>query len=236
MLSRTPLTHQINRLLVPQGMEYQAVCRGIKQTSANLEIIAIPVGIKPLTDFLRQWQQTPEFLNKSWTGLMVMGLGGSLSPKYRVGDVVLYRDCGDIQPIEEQWYHCDAVLSELVFQRLENQLFWGRGITSDRVISSAEEKRLLGQKYQGDVVDMEGIAILKWCQGLDIPLVMLRVISDNCQQDLPDLTPAFGKDGGLQPLILARQMLKNPSNSIHLIQSSLQSLKVLQQVTTNLFV
>ncbi|MEA5508828.1 purine phosphorylase [Crocosphaera sp. UHCC 0190] len=229
------MTHPIKTLLVPQGMEYQAVCRGIKQTSANLEIIAIPVGIQPVTEFLTRWQQTTEFLNKLPMGLMVMGLGGSLSPKYRVGDVVLYRDCGDIQAKQEQWYQCDAVLSELVFQGLGNQVFWGRGITSDRVICSAAEKRLLGQKYQGDVVDMEGMAVLKWCQGLGISLVMLRVISDNCQQNLPNLTAAFGENGGLQPLILAGQMLKNPSNSIHLISSSLRSLRVLEKVAKNLF-
>ncbi|MGB5772493.1 MAG: purine phosphorylase, partial [Crocosphaera sp.] len=131
---------------------------------------------------------------------------------------------------------CDHFLTKWVFQQLGNTTFWGRGITSDRVVCSAQKKLLLGQKYQADVVDMEGFALLNWSQQWGIPVAMIRVISDNCQQDLPDLTEAFGADGSLQPLILARQMLKNPSNSIHLIQSSLKSLQVLKETARKLIV
>ena len=159
-----------------------------------------------------------------------MGLGGSLSPTYSVGDVILYRDCGLMDDTQEEWGCSDEFLSEWVFEQLGNTKFWGRGITSDRIICSATEKLLLGKKYQADVVDMEGMALLKWSQQWDIPVAMIRVISDSCQQDLPDLSKAFNTDGSLQPFILTRQMLKNPSNSIHLIRSSLKSLGVLSEV------
>ncbi|MEM8777709.1 MAG: purine phosphorylase [Cyanobacteria bacterium P01_G01_bin.49] len=234
MLSRTHSLDQINSLigpidtlLVPQGMEYRAVCQGIGTSQGNLKLMPIPVGRQPVSNYLNQWQhQLPR-------GIMLMGLGGSLSQKYRVGDLVLYRDCGDLQ--EQQWYSCDYQLSELVFQKVGNRVSWGRGITSDRVISLAEEKCRLGEKYHADIVDMEGIAILNWCRSLDIPLVMLRVISDSCQQDLPDLTAAFDRDGNLSPLKLTYQLLKNPPNSIHLIRSSLQSLMTLQKLAKDLF-
>jgi len=39
---------------------------------------------------------------------------------------------------------------------------------------------------------------------------MLRVISDDCEHDLPDLTSALSPDGSLQPLPLAIGLLRQP--------------------------
>ncbi|MGK7942481.1 MAG: purine phosphorylase [Crocosphaera sp.] len=241
MLSRTHLHYNHNSLdpsfdtvLVPQGMEYKAVVSGMAKNRSKINIIAIPAGIEPLTRFLKQWQQSRDFINKLPQGLILMGLGGSLSPNYSVGDVILYRDCALMDDSQEEWASCNQFLNQWVFEQLGNRCFWGRGITSDRIICSAQEKLLLGKKYQADVVDMEGMALLKWSQQWNIPVAMIRVISDGCQQDLPDLSKAFNSDGSLQPFIITRQMLKNPSNSIHLIRSSLKSLRVLKEVANKI--
>ena len=241
MLSRTHSHYNPNSfnpsfdtVLVPQGMEYKAVVSEIAKNQSKIKTIAIPAGIEPFKRFLEQWQQSTDFLNKLPQGLILMGLGGSLSPSYSVGDVILYRDCGLINNSQEEWRYCNQFLSKWVFEQLGNTKFWGRGITSDHIICSAKEKLLLGKKYQADVVDMEGMSLLNWSQQWDIPVAMIRVISDSCQQDLPDLRDAFNTDGSLQPLILARQMLKNPSNSIHLIRSSLKSLRVLKEVANQI--
>ena len=241
MLSRTHSYYNPNsenpnfdNILVPQGMEYKAVCQGMDKNRSNIKIIAIPAGIEPLTKFLQQWQQTPNFLNKVPQGLILMGLGGSLSLNYAVGDVILCQECALMDDSQESKGQCNQFLTESLFKQLRNSTFIGKGITSDRVICSAKEKLLLGQKYQADMVDMEGYALLNWSQKLGIPVAMIRVISDGCQQDLPDLTEAFKEDGSLQPLILVRQMLRNPSNSIHLIRSSLKSLRVLREVANKI--
>ncbi|MDJ0580729.1 purine phosphorylase [Crocosphaera sp.] len=241
MLSRTHSHYNPNdqnpsfaTVLVPQGMEYQAVYQGIGINKSKFKIIAIPAGIQPLTNFLEQWQQSPNFLDKISQRLILMGLGGSLSLNYSVGDVILYKKCGLMDYSQESKGSCDQFLTNALFQQLGNMTIIGEGISSDRIICSAEEKLLLGKKYQADVVDMEGYALLNWSDKLNIPVAMIRVISDGCQQDLPDLTDAFMEDGSLQPLILARQMLKNPSNSIHLIRSSLKSLQVLQEVANTI--
>ncbi|ACB53148.1 hypothetical protein cce_3800 [Crocosphaera subtropica ATCC 51142] len=241
MLSRShshynpnPQNPAFDTVLVPQGMEYKTVRQGMGKNKSKVNIIPIPVGIKPLTNFLEQWQQCPDFLNKLPQGLILMGLGGSLSKKYSVGDVILYKKCGLMDDSQESKGQCNHFLTERLFQLLGNSTFMGTGITSDHVICSAQEKLLLGKKYQADVVDMEGYALWNWSQKLGIPVAMIRVISDNCEQDLPNLTKAFREDGSLQPLILARQMLKNPSNSIHLIRSSLTSLRVLKEVANKI--
>ncbi|EAM50253.1 hypothetical protein CwatDRAFT_2760 [Crocosphaera watsonii WH 8501] len=229
-----PKNPNFDTVLVPQGMEYKTVCDGMGKNSAKLDIIAIPAGIQPLTTFLQQWQQSPNFVNKVPQGLIMMGLGGSLSLNYSVGDVILYKKCGLMDYSQENKGSCNQFLTERLFKQLGNKTIIGEGISSDRIICSAEEKLLLGKKYQADVVDMEGYALLNWSEKLNIPVAMIRVISDGCQQDLPDLTGAFTEDGSLRPFIIARQMLTNPSNSIHLISSSLRSLQVLKEVSNKI--
>ncbi|ALF56018.1 phosphorylase [Nostoc piscinale CENA21] len=49
-------------ILVPQGAEYKAVCRGLRQNTGSIpRVLAIPVGMQPLTKYLQQWdkQQSP---------------------------------------------------------------------------------------------------------------------------------------------------------------------------------
>ncbi|MEW6497180.1 MAG: hypothetical protein AB1589_32455 [Cyanobacteriota bacterium] len=81
-------------ILVPQGAEYKAVCRGLSRVKSPKPIaVPIPVGPKALTQYLEQWQQAEEYLKISPSRVLVMGLCGSLSPHLGVGDIVVYQDC-----------------------------------------------------------------------------------------------------------------------------------------------
>ncbi len=231
------LKNCIDTILVPQGVEYQAVCRGFRdKNQALLNIIPIPTGISPLNNYLEQWQQTKEFVTHPPKAILLMGLGGSLSPNYRVGEAILYQECCLLQDdiLAQKWQTCDTKLSILVYHHFKNKMVRGKGLTSDRIITLAQEKQLLGERYQADVVDMEGIAVLEFGKTLNIPVTMIRVVSDNCQQNLPDLTLALETDGTLNPWKLSYQMLKSPLNSLHLIQSSLKALARLQQLSQEL--
>jgi len=64
-----------------------------------------------------------------------------------------------------------------------------RALTSDHIVWSAAEKPL-GQSYNAEVVDMEGFAALEVLSQAGV-VAMLRVISDDCEHDLPDLTSAL---------------------------------------------
>ena len=103
------------------------------------------------------------------------------------------------------------------------------------LIWSSSEKHQLGQVYQAGVVDMEGYALLKVLNRLGVAVAMLRVISDDCYYDLPDLNFAINPDGKLEPLPLAMGMLRQPIAATRLIRGALQGLRVLQQVTADLF-
>lgn len=230
------LCGSIATILVPQGMEYRAVCQGLRNSDRSRpKVLAIPMGPEPVTRFLKQLQVNEYFQNHQGA-VLLMGLCGSLSPQLAVGNVVLCRDCVYASAgTELQMQACDRPLTEQLYSRLYPQASLVRILTSDRLIGSAEEKVELGQQYQADVVDMEGFATLKLLNQASIPLTMLRVVSDDCHHDLPNIGLALDSNGSLQPWPLAAGLLRQPRAAFRLIRGSYRGLRVLQQVTTKLF-
>ena len=215
----------ITTILVPQGAEYKAVCRGLSGVTGSIPtVVAIPVGMKPLLKYLQQGQ----FLAPS--RVLIMGICGSLSDRYTVGDIVLYQDC----VYQGKRLECDRTFTAQLHSELSEKASLVKSMTSDRVIWSAAEKRRLGE-MPADVVDMEGFTALEFFNGAGVTVAMLRVVSDDCQHDIPDLTPAINSDGSLNPLPLAMGMLRQPLAATRLIRGSLTALKVLKQVTNRLF-
>jgi uridine phosphorylase len=225
----------IQIILVPQGAEYKAVCKGLNSVTGKIpQVIAIPIGSPGLIKYLEKLEFIAELHNQTQPKILVMGLCGSLKKEYNIGDVVIYQSCiyddnGKKNLIRE--FNIDLT------NNLVNKLGLHRvkGITCDRIIFSAQEKHHLTQTYDVDVVDMEGFTILEFFNSLNIDVAMLRVVSDDSQHDLPDLNSAIAPEGSLQSLPLALGMLRQPIAAIRLIKGSLRGLKVLEQITTALF-
>ncbi|HEY9702744.1 MAG TPA: phosphorylase, partial [Allocoleopsis sp.] len=183
-------------VLVPKGAEYQAVCQGLKTVKSPPVIFPIPIGVKPVTTYLQNWQK-----HHTIDRLLIMGLCGSLHPKYHIGDIVIYQDC----LYNDQRISCDRPLTNYVLSKLP-KAHLVTGLTTDKVISQTKEKIRLGDKYQADVVDMEGYAALDLL-GAKVHISIVRVISDNCDYNIPDITLAINSQGNLQTLKLAKVML-----------------------------
>ncbi len=213
----------IDLIFVPQGAEYKAVCRGLAGSMTKPEVVAIPIGVKPVSRYL----QGRKFPGKR---VLLMGLGGSLSPQHQVGDVVVYESClyiaNNSQIVTK---NCDLQLTNFLQQKLAAKLV--KGLTSDRLIYNATEKRELEQRYEVSVVDMEGYAVLNRFASVAI----VRVISDNCHDNLPDLNWAINDEGKLEEIKMAIAFLRQPLAASRLIRGSLKSLKVLEEVTMKLF-
>lgn len=216
-------------LLVPQGAEYQAVCRGAGRATPT----AIAMGRASVAQLDLLLEHPPN-------RVVLLGLGGSLSPARRPGDVVVYRDC--IDQGSEQRLRCDGALYADLCQILNRQTMRAKplrvttatGLTSDRVVCSAAEKRQLGQRHGAAVVDMEGFWVLERLQAQRVAVGIVRVISDGVGGDIPDLSQAMGPDGALRPLALTTAMGRSPLSALRLIRGSLQGLSVLRQVATQL--
>jgi hypothetical protein len=63
---------------------------------------------------------------------------------------------------------------------------------------------------------------------------MIRVVSDDCFHDLPDLSAAFSPEGSLKPLPLAIGMARQPLAASRLIRGSLKGLSRLEKLSRQL--
>lgn len=227
----------IDLILVPQGPEFKAVQRGMgPKCSLKPKLLSLPIGPKSVTNYLEQWQQKQDFSAQKASALLVMGLCGSLSSKYQPGDVVIYTDCVSFNGSELLQQQCDDVVTTELQNCLQAKAALVRGLTSDRLIYKAEEKQQLRKDTGAEVVDMEGFAILNFFAGWATSVAMVRVISDDCYHDLPNLTSALTPSGNLQALPLAIAMFREPMGSFQLIRGALKGLQVLQQVTSYIFI
>jgi hypothetical protein len=224
--------NKIDVIFVPQGAEYQSVYRGLtlckRSSSQNLPILVpIPIGVDSVTVFLEKWQQAQTIFNKPYRRALLLGLCGSLSPRYGVGDIVIYQNC----QYDRTSLNCHATAIALLQDCLLGKAFMVKGLTCDRVVFSTQEKVNLAQIYHADAIDMESYAVLKLLSQMGIETGIVRVISDDLRYDLPDINPAIAPDGSLNFLILTTCMLQNPSAAMRLIRGSLKGLKVLKEVT-----
>lgn len=228
-----------NVILVPQGAEYHAVRRGIASLSLSSRlplVYPIPMGGEAVTGYLQQWigEILPDRVSDAEhyrPKVLVLGLAGSLSPDYPLGDRVVYQQCYHLGETLE----CDRSLTEFLRLRLTPHTPAIRALTSTSIITQASEKKHLGQTYGASAVDMEGFAILKTLQSLDIPVGMVRVIGDRHNQDLPNLNATLNPQGQLDPLSLTLELLKHPLKAMNLIQGSLRVLPILSQIAIELY-
>jgi Phosphorylase superfamily len=235
----------IQAILVPQGAEYRAVCRGLRAAKRSLPVLPIPVGSLPLNRQLEIWKQDKVLgqdqaeqnqVRQNQTRkelapqVLLMGLCGSLSPDCAIGDLVLYQECmtqsQEIYPCASSWI--ESLRSLKGAHRVQS-------LTIDRIISTASEKRYLWQTYVAKVVDMEGAIVLQSLTPSGVSVAMLRVVSDGYDRNIPNLNMALKPDGSLDALSLALAFCKEPIAAAHLIRGSLRGLQTLQSTTTALF-
>lgn len=214
---------KVHTILVPAGAEYKAVKRGLGKVQNGPQLVAIPAGPQGLEIFLRDWS-VPELSGK---GLLLMGLGGSLASKYKVGEAIALQKIWN--HVTGQIFECDAEITQRLVQQLTIES--GIGVSCDCIITSAAEKQQLGDTYSAAIVDMEAAVLL---ETLSVAVGIVRVISDNCQGDLPDIGDAIAPDGSLRPVQMAISFAKKPKAAIRLIRGSLRALEKLEEVAYKL--
>ncbi len=216
----------IDTIVVPQGAEYQAVCRGLQQANANIQAIAIPIGTKNARQVLASYTQQLSQAQK----VLIVGLGGSLTPAYAVGDRVLIHSCWDLN---RNCLNLESKFMRIIQSKISIDAV--AGLTSDRIIALAQEKLKLAQQYPASIVDMEGYGYISELQQQGITVAMLRVVSDDLRGDIPQLSNAIDSAGNLKPVTTAIAFLQQPIAALRLIQGSLTGLKVLELTTAQLF-
>jgi nucleoside phosphorylase len=217
------MTLSLDLILVPQGPEYQAVQRA----KLPIPIMAIPAGLTAVEAALKTGLQPPRDRHSR---VLVLGLGGSLSPNLVPGDVVLCHTCINGQGEQQQGDRHLLDQLQQIYDNPQDSLAYQAAYSSDRIIHRAQDKQYLAQTTGAAVVEMEGWAI--WQQYPQA--AMIRVISDDCHHDLPDISQAIAPNGKLKPLALTRAFLKQPAAAMRLIQGSLTGLRQLTQTAHQL--
>lgn len=218
--------HHVDTIVVPQGAEYQAICRGLRRTNTKVTVLKIPIGTNNVTQVLAN--HSARLANSQQ--VLLLGLCGSLNPAYRVGDRILVRRCQDLAGNQIE---CDRQLSLKLQDKLSIDLV--SALTSDRSIVEAAEKLELSQQYPVSIVEMEGYSYLSQLQQQGKAVAMLRVVSDDLKGDLPNLEPAIDRQGNLRTIPLAIAFLQQPVAAMRLIRGSLAGLKALEQTIVKLF-
>ena len=199
----------IRTILVPQGAEYRAVRKGCDRAQAAVSVVPLPLG-QAAGKRLEGWLAKYKLFSDS--GYLLVGLGGGLSPDLKVGEAIL---CETIQgPEQTEPIRFAPHLNEWIRTRLPG-IEMANALGCDRIIVLAAEKQAL--QSQGK------------------QLAMVRVISDDCRDDLPDIARAMQPDGGLNPFTLATCFMGQPIGAGRLIAGSLKGLRSLEKLVYSLF-
>lgn len=209
-------------ILVCNGAEFKAVKKAFYNHNLLNNIIPLPIGIKAVKKLLIS-EKIPQ------TSVILMGLGGSLSPQYKVGNVFIYQSCSYIDKNGKiHAKYCDSTLNTFLQNKLNVPMV--KGLTVDNLIHSSSIKINLNKLSNAEVVDMESYEVMNYFKSVSV----IRVISDNYDDNLPDLNSAITAEGKLNNIKMAIEFIKKPLQAIKLIKNALISLKILEKVSKQL--
>lgn len=142
--------------------------------------------------------------------LMGLGVAGaltsSLAPLDLVASARLRSDSGDAPP-------ADVTLLSLATTAGARP---GTLVTVLAPVVSASSKRALAETLGDEgvaAVDMESAAWARAAAGAGVPFVVVRVISDSAEEELPGYLPdCVGRDGGIRRIAVLRRALCRPTS------------------------
>ena len=124
---------------------------------------------------------------------------------------------------------CDRDLNDWLRSTLGKQsnIKFVKGLTTEKIVTDAIEKKQLWEKTNCAVVDMESYGVMDYCDRLSV----IRIVSDSSYDDLPDLNGAITPEGKLDMVKMSIVFMKEPIKAINLIKNALQSLKKLEEIS-----
>lgn len=160
------------------------------------------------------------------TGVISIGLGGALSPLLNVADVVI----GDKIVTPSQHWDCHAVWRNRLASLLP-QAHQGAVLGSDVAIAQASAKTALYEDTGALVVDMESQVVARFAAKRNLPLAVLRVISDDARHVLPPAAlVAMKPDGGISIANVLWSVMKKPAQIPALVRTGRASSKAFAQL------
>jgi nucleoside phosphorylase len=160
--------------------------------------------------------------------IVVLGFCGGLSPNLQESDIVAYSACqSTVERHELQ--HCSTELTKKLVGLLSSKgigCHLVSGITASRIATSKADKLSLG-KSGAQVVDMESYEIISAANRTAVPVVVLRVISDSLDREMPDFNEGLKADGEVDGWRMAKVLLGSPIITARLFSASRQAMRKL---------
>jgi nucleoside phosphorylase len=129
--------------------------------------------------------------------ILIIGLCGGLTEAMREGQIVAYTEC--LSTDKASPLRCSPTFTDAITETLhKHRIACDRvtGITSPRIASNRSEKLALA-RLGASVVDMETYQILSAAARAGIPSVVLRIVADPLDINIPDFNSALDANGGL---------------------------------------
>lgn len=159
-------------------------------------------------------------------GVISIGLAGALAPQLAVGDVVL---ADSVLTGAERWDAHAVWLNRLV-SRLPHAK-QGTMFGSDVVVDQAETKQALFTVTGALAVDMESQIAARFAARRNLPLAVLRVISDDASHVLPPAAlVAMKPDGGIALGRILWSVMKKPAQILALVRTGRASSKAFAEL------
>jgi nucleoside phosphorylase len=159
--------------------------------------------------------------------VLVIGLCGGLAESLREQQIVAYAECLSTGSNKAPPLQCSPVLTESIVRRLQQKGISVEpviGITSPR-IATTKADRLTLAKSGATAVDMESYPIVSAAARTGVPAVVLRVVSDSLDTEMPDFNPALNAQGALDGRKALWIALGSPLETFRLLSANKRAIE-----------
>jgi hypothetical protein len=169
-------------------------------------------------------------LGRKPDAVLVIGLCGGLAESLPEQRIVAYTECLSTGPNKAPPLQCSPALTDGIVRRLQQQ-----GITVDRVIgitspriATTKADRLALAKSGAAAVDMESYPIVSAAGRAGVPAIVLRVVSDSLDTEMPDFNPALNAQGALDGRKALWIALGSPLETFRLLSANKRAMERLK--------
>jgi hypothetical protein len=162
--------------------------------------------------------------------VLVIGLCGGLSESLREQQIVAYTQCLFTGFNKAPPLQCSPALTDGIVTRLRQQGISVDpviGITSPR-IATTKADRLALAKSGATAVDMESYPIVSAAARAGVPAIVLRVVSDSLDTEMPDFNPALNAQGALDGRKALWIALGSPLETFRLLTANKRAMERLK--------
>lgn len=197
-------------MLVPRGAEAEAV----RRARPAARVVEIPPGAAAAAAL-------PEF--EPGETVLALGLCGALW-RLKAGDVAIYGRVVDAAHA----FELDPELVDELTGALPRAVV-ANACTTKRVVTTVHARTVLAQRFNADVVDMEGTHLAAALTARGLRFAMVRVASDDAARDLPPIDDAIDPQGRIHAMPVALAFARAPLAALAFVRGVRSSLAVLTE-------